>query len=86
VLDDATTAFAEARGTVGAYQRYNVRSRLSSVAAEREALTAAHSRIVDADFAEETSNLARAQVQTAASVKVLQIANQNAATVLALLS
>ena len=86
VLDNATTAFAEARGTVGAYQRYNVQSRLNSVAAEREALTAAHSRIVDADFAEETSNLARAQVQTAASVKLLQIANQKAATVLALLS
>jgi flagellin len=86
VLDEATTTFAEARGTVGAYQRYSVETRLNSIAAEREALTAAHSRIVDADYAEEISNLTRAQIQTAASVKVLKIANQNAATVLDLLS
>jgi flagellin len=86
VIDDATSAFAEARGTIGAYQRYDVESRLNSAAAEREALTAAHSQIMDVDYAEETSNLARSRVLMAASVKVLKIANQNVATVLDLLS
>lgn len=85
-IDDATTAVAEARGTIGAYQKYDVESRLDSLASEREALTAAHSQIMDADYAEETSNLARSKILTAASVKVLKIANQNAANVLDLLS
>jgi flagellin len=86
VIDGATTAFAEARGTIGAYQKYSVESRLDSLAVERENLMAAHSQIVDADYAEETSNLTRARIQTEASVKVLRIANQNATTVLELLS
>jgi flagellin-like hook-associated protein FlgL len=86
VIEDASTVFAEARGTIGAYQKYDVEARLNSLADEREALTAAHSQIMDVDYAEETSNLARSQVLMAASVKVLKIADQNAATVLDLLS
>jgi len=86
VIDDASTAFAEARGTIGAYQKYDVEARLNSLADEHEALTAAHSQIMDVDYAEETSNLARSQVMMAASVKVLKIADQNATTVLDLLS
>lgn len=85
VIDEATTAFAEARGTIGAYQRYTLEARQNSLAVQRENLTAAHSQIVDADYAEETSNLARSQVATAASIHVLKIANQNAALVLNLL-
>lgn len=86
VVDQGLTGFAEARGTIGAYQKYNVESRQSSLAIERENLVAAHSRIVDADFAEETSNLTRSRIMTEASVRVLRIANQNAGTVLRLLS
>jgi flagellin len=85
IIDQATTTFAEARGTIGAYQKYTLEARQNSLAVQRENLTAAHSEIVDADYAEETSNLARSQVLTAASVHVLKIANQNAALVLNLL-
>jgi flagellin len=86
VITDAATAFTEARGTVSAYQKYTVESRQNSLAVERENLAAAHSRIVDADFAVETSNLARSQVLTAAGARVLKIADQNAELVLRLLS
>jgi len=48
VIDEATTAFAEARGTIGAYQRYTLEARENSLAVQRENLTAAHSQIVDA--------------------------------------
>lgn len=85
-LDDATTAFAETRGIVGAYQKYTLESRQNSLAVQRENLVAAHSQIVDADYAEESSNLTRSQILTAASVRVLQIANQNTSLVLNLLS
>ncbi len=86
VIHDATTTFAEARGEIGAYQKYNVETRQNSLAVERESLMAAHSQIMDADYAEETSNLARSKILMAASTKVLKIANQNAGTVLNLLS
>jgi flagellin len=86
IIDDATTAFAEARGTIGAYQKYTLESRQNSLAVERENLMAAHSQIVDADFAEETSNLVQSRIQVEAGVKVLKIANNNARAVLDLLS
>lgn len=84
-VDQAATAFAEARGTIGAYQKYDLETRQNSLAIEHENLLAAHSQIVDADYAQETSNLARAKVLTAASAMVLRIANNNAERTLDLL-
>ena len=85
VLRDATAAFAEGRGIIGSYQRNELEPRLNSAALRRENLLAAHSRIVDADFAEEAVNLARAKVLTASSIEVLRIADHNVRTVLDLL-
>ncbi|MBU0640887.1 MAG: flagellin [Planctomycetes bacterium] len=85
-IREATTAVAEARGRIGAYQKHTLESRQNSLAVERENLAAAHSRIRDADFAEETSNLARSQVLTASSLRVLKVANNTAGSVLSLLS
>lgn len=85
VVAEATTAFAEGRGTVGGYQRTVLAPRIEAAAVERESLLAAHSQIMDADFAEEVSNLARDQVRTAAAGETLRIANHNAASVLRLL-
>ncbi len=82
----ASTAFAEGRGIVGSYQRHTLEARANAAAIERENLMSAHSQIMDADFAAEAANLARANVQTAASGHVLRIANQNAKTVLSLLA
>jgi flagellin len=86
IVDEATGTFAEARGTIGAYQKYELETRQNSLAVERENLMAAHSAIADADFAEEMSNLSRQRVLTAASAQVLRISNQNAQTVLNLLA
>jgi flagellin len=85
VLDSVTTAFSEARGEIGTYQRYVLEPRARFLQIERENVLSAHSQIVDADFAEETSGLARANVLTESSIRVLQIANHNAKTVLSLL-
>ena len=85
-IADAAKVFAGARGTVGAYQKYDVETRLTSLAAERESLAASKSEIMDADYAEEISNLSRANVLSAASMEVLKITNQNAGMVLNLLS
>lgn len=86
VIDQASTAFSEARGQVGAYQKYTLESRQNSIAVERENLLAAHSQIVDTDYAEEAGNLAMAQVATAAGIEVLRIANHNNQLVLNLLA
>ena len=85
-LADATTAFTEARGTVGAYQKDQVQSRLSAIASERESLSAAFSTIMDTDYAAEAANQSRSKILTEANVQVLKIANQNAQSVLKLLS
>ncbi|MGD8450959.1 MAG: flagellin [Phycisphaerae bacterium] len=85
-LSTAATTVAEARGLVGAYQKDTLETRGRSLAVERENLLAAHSQIMDADYAEETSNMARADVLATASAYALRVANQTAATTLSLLS
>ena len=86
VIEQAATAFSEARGQLGAHHKYNIESRQNTIAVERESLLTAHSRIMDVDYAEETSNLAMAQVSVAAGIEVLRIANHNNETILGLLS
>lgn len=81
ILDVAT-----ARGRIGAYQQCTVTPRLNANGITLENLTGARSRISDADFAIETSNLTRARVLTAANVAVLRIAQQLPHSVLSLLS
>jgi len=85
IISGALTAFSTARGTVGAHQKNTLAPRAAQASAQIEALTAARSRIVDADFAEETAKLARAETLTKANVEVLRIQRRNAATVLSLL-
>ena len=85
-IQEATTAFAEVRGAIGAYQKHTLEPQDRALGIKRENLLAAHSQIVDADFAVETSNLARAQVLTASSAHVLKIANHSAGLILNLLS
>lgn len=85
-LTTAATAVAEARGLVGAYQKDTLETRGRSLAVEQENLLAAHSQIMDADYAQETSNLARADVLATVSARALKIGNQSAEVVLSLLS
>jgi flagellin len=86
VLDAGTTAFAEARGTVGAYQKDDVQTRLNAIAKERESIASAYGNIMDTDYAAEAANQTRSQILLEANVQTLKIANQNAGAVLSLLS
>ncbi len=77
---------ATARGQIGAYQRYTVEPNIRSNQIAHENITSSRSRIADADFAAETSNVIRFTILSEMSVKVLKIAQQHGRSVLALLS
>ena len=73
------------RGRLGAFERNTLSTNVRSLQAAYENLTSSASVIRDADFAEETSNLTRAQILNQASTSVLGLANQQASQVLSLL-
>lgn len=83
-IDNALTTVNSARSSMGAYQN-RFSSVVNSLAATAENLTAARSRIQDADFASETAGLTRAQILQQAGTAMLAQANQAPNTVLTLL-
>lgn len=85
-LSGAAADVATARGRIGGFQKYVLGPQVRSNQIAIENLTESRSRIVDTDFAVETSRMARNEVLMAAGVKVLQIAGQQARTVLDLLA
>ena len=84
LIDAALTTIDSQRATLGAVQsRFDsVISNLSNVA---ENSSAARSRIMDADFAAETAQLAKTQILQQAGISVLAQANAQPQNVLALL-
>jgi flagellin len=72
------------RGDIGAVQNRFV-SAISSLSVASENLSAARSRVQDADVAQETANLTRNQILIQAGVAVLAQANQLPAVALSLL-
>ena len=83
-LDQALTAIITARANLGAVQsRFTNTINFLQSSAENQA--AAKGRIMDADFAAETSNLSRAQVLQQAGTAMIAQANQLPQGVLALL-
>ena len=84
IVDAALTQLDSQRADLGAVQNRfeSVISNLSNVS---ENSSAARSRIQDADFAQETANLARAQILQQAGISVLAQANAQPQNVLALL-
>lgn len=82
----ALSAVLQARGTIGAYQKHTLESRGNSLAASRIALIDSRSRLVDTDYAEESTNLAQARTLLTAKYKVLKIANENTGRLLDLFS
>lgn len=84
-LDEAMNKVAKARAGFGAMQsRFEIAS--NNLAVQYENIQAAHSRIADADIAEEASNLASAQVRQEYGVSVLAQANQSTGRALKLLT
>lgn len=84
-LSAASTAVATGRGHIGGYQKDVLAPTLRSNEVAVENLTESRSRIADADFAVEISNLNRGQVLMEAGTKVLKLTQQQPKTVLDLL-
>lgn len=73
-IDSALTAVNNLRSTFGAIQN-RFESTIANLSAVSENLSAARSRIMDADFAQETASLTRAQILQQAGVAILAQAN-----------
>jgi flagellin len=85
ILERAINQVAIMRGRLGAFERNTLDTNVNSLSVALENVTASESSIRDADFAQETSNLTRAQILTQAGTAVLATANSTPQAVLQLL-
>jgi flagellin len=83
-MDAALTAVNSARADLGAIQN-RFEAVVSNLAVNSENLSASRSRIMDADFAQETANLSRSQILQQAGTAMVAQANQLPQNVLKLL-
>jgi flagellin len=83
-VDAALAKVNTQRGDLGAIQN-RFESIIASGQVTAENVSAARSRILDADFAAETANLSRSQILQQAGTAMLAQANQQAQNVLSLL-
>ena len=83
-LDTAIDTVSSGRADLGALQS-RFEGVLTQLSAARENTEAARSRIMDADYAEETANLSRAQILQQAGTAMLAQANALPQNVLTLL-
>jgi flagellin len=84
IIDGALDGINSLRATLGAVQS-RFESIISNLSTTSENLSAANSRILDADFASETAKLAKSQVLQQAGISVLAQANARPQQVLSLL-
>ena len=85
ILDVALKQVATSRSGLGAVQN-RMASTVRNLEVASENLSASRSRIMDADFAQETAAFSRNQIMQQAGVSVLAQANQQPQIALALLS
>lgn len=83
-LDTALNTVVSIRATFGSMQN-RLQSVINNLSVTKENMTAANSRIRDADLAEETSEMTKAQILNQAGVSVLSQANSSIKSVLGLL-
>jgi flagellin len=83
-LDSAINTVTDARAAMGAYQN-RLTASISNLETTSMNLSASRSRILDTDYAKETTNLAKAQIIQQAATAMLAQANQSGQSVLALL-
>jgi len=84
IIDAALATVSKQRSTFGAVQN-RFESTISNLSTSVESLSAARSRILDADFASETANLTRAQILQQAGTAMLSQATALPQNVLSLL-
>ena len=82
-VDNAIKLVSTERGSLGALSN-RLSSTITNLDQVRVNLSASQGRIQDADFAEETSNLAKGQILQQAATAMLAQANASKQTVLAL--
>lgn len=85
IVRAAIKEVATLRGRLGGFQKDTLQTTISSLRVAGENIRAAESAIRDADFAEETSALTRAQILVASAGSVLQLANAQPQSALSLL-
>lgn len=85
IVGEAIDQVTSLRGRLGAFQRTTLETNKQALNDTLVNLTDAESSIRDADFAEESASLTRAQILVQAGTTVLQVANSNPQNVLALL-
>jgi len=83
-LDKAINSVTDSRAAMGAYQN-RLTATISNLETTSMNLQASRSRILDTDYAKETTNLAKSQIITQAATAMLAQANQSSQSVLALL-
>jgi len=84
IVDLALEQISSQRSELGAIQN-RLESTISNLSTNSENLSASRSRILDADFANETANLSRNQIIQQAGVSILAQANQQPQIALSLL-
>ncbi|QDU57629.1 flagellin N-terminal helical domain-containing protein [Aeoliella mucimassa] len=85
IVEEAIDQVTSLRGRLGAFQRTTLETNQNALNDTLTNLTEAESSIRDADFAEETASLTRAQILVQSGTQVLAIANQNPQNALSLL-
>ncbi len=85
IIQTAIDQVSVLRGRLGAFERGTLDPNVNQLGITMENLTSAESNIRDADFAGETSQLARTQILVNAGTTVLTLANQTTQSVLRLL-
>jgi len=83
-LDSAINTITDSRASMGAYQN-RLGASISNLESTSMNLSASRSRILDTDYAKETTSLAKAQIISQAATAMLAQANQSGQSVLALL-
>ena len=83
-VDKAIAAISEMRSRLGAYQN-RLQHTQTNLATSQENVTAAYSRIMDTDMAEEMTDYSNLQVVTQAATSILAQANERPSQVLQLL-
>ncbi|MFH1747500.1 MAG: flagellin [Planctomycetota bacterium] len=86
IVDEAIEQVSVLRGRLGAFEKNTLDTNIDQLSITMENLMSSESSIRDADFAYETSQLARNQVLANASTAALSLANQTPQLVLQLLS
>lgn len=85
IIDEVINKVTGLRGRLGAFQKTTLETNIFALNDTLENLTDAESTIRDADFAQESAKLTRAQILVQSGTSVLAIANSNPQNVLALL-